>query len=127
MSFLARLPLSRDDLVSVSLQLPASDEETYRRIWNGKSSLTQILHDRQAAILRRAGIDHGISRTIAKWRDTRSRLARLILATADGRDHPEREKLIKDLGSEKERLERELAAAVPEFARTLALDQRRHN
>ena len=42
--------------------------------------------------------------------DARSRLARLILATADGREHPERAEMIRDLGSEKERLERELAA-----------------
>jgi CHAT domain-containing protein len=60
------------------------------------------------------------------WRDARSRLARLILATADGRDHPERAAMIKELGSEKERLERELAEAVPEFARNHALEQSRH-
>jgi CHAT domain-containing protein/tetratricopeptide (TPR) repeat protein len=127
MSFLATLPLTRDGLISVSLHVPNCDDETYRRIWNGKSGLTQILHDRQGATLGRAGSDPAIGRTIKGWRDARSRLARLILATADGRDHPERDKLIKDLGNEKERLERELAAAVPEFARKLALKQSRHN
>ena len=118
--------LSRDSLISVSLRLPASDDETYRRIWNGKSALTQILHDRQAAALGRAGTNPALRKTVTAWRDARSRLARLILATADGRDHPERAAMIKELGSEKERLERELAAAVPEFARKRALEQSRH-
>jgi hypothetical protein len=63
---------------------------------------------------------------VTSWRDARSRLARLILATANGRDHPERVAMIKDLSAEKERLERELAAAVPEFARKRALEQSRY-
>ena len=126
MSYLAQLPLTRDGLISVSLRVPASDHETYQRIWNGKSALTQILHDRHAATLGRAGSDPALRRTVTAWRDARARLARLILATADGRDHPERDRLIKELGSEKERLERALAAAVPEFARKRALEQSSH-
>ena len=98
MSYLAQLPLTRDGLISVSLRVPASDEETYRRIWNGKSALTQILHDRQAAALGRAGTDPALQKTVAAWREARSRLARLILATADGRDHPERAAMIKAAG-----------------------------
>jgi tetratricopeptide (TPR) repeat protein len=127
MSFLAILPLSRDNLVSVSLRLPASDDETYRRIWSGKSALTQILHDRQAATLGRVGTDPALQRTVTAWREARSRLARLILATADGREHPERLAMIKELGSDKERLERELAAAMPEFARKRAMEQSHHD
>jgi tetratricopeptide (TPR) repeat protein len=126
MSYLAQLPRNRDGLISVSLHLPASDDETYRRVWNGKSALTQILHDRQGATLDRAATEPAIRRTVAAWRDARSRHARLILATADGRDHPVRAALVKEVGAEKERLERELAAAVPEFARTRALGQSGH-
>ena len=127
MSYLAQLPRSRDGLISVSLRLPASDDETYRRIWNGKSALTQILHDRQAATLGRAGTDPALQKTVTAWREARSRLARLILATADGREHPERVAMIQELGSQKERLERELAAALPEFARKRALEQSRYD
>ncbi len=123
MSYLAQLTLTRDSLISVSLHVPASDEETYRRIWNGKSTLTQLLHDRHAATLSRAGIDPALKKTVTAWRAARSGLARLILATADGRDHPERAAMIKELGSEKERLEREMAAAMPEFARKKAREQ----
>jgi CHAT domain-containing protein/tetratricopeptide (TPR) repeat protein len=126
MDYLAQLPWTRDALISVSLRLPASDEETYRRVWDGKSALTRFLHDRQAATLGRAGTDPALRRTVAAWREARARLARLILATADGRDHPERAALIRELGNEKERLERELAAAVPEFARKRALERSVH-
>jgi tetratricopeptide (TPR) repeat protein len=126
MSYLAQLPLVRDFLISVSLHVPASNDETYRRTWNGRSAVTQILHDRQAATLGRAGSDPAIQRTVMAWRDARSRLARLILATSDGSDHPERVAMIKALGVEKERLERELAADLPEFARKRAQEQGRH-
>jgi CHAT domain-containing protein len=126
MSYLAQLPLTRDNLISVSLRLPASDEETYQRIWSGKSALMQILHDRQAATLGRAGDDLATRLTVRAWRDARARLARLILATADGQDHPEWVAMIQELGSQKERLERELAATVPEFARKRALERSGH-
>jgi CHAT domain-containing protein len=127
MSYLAKLPKTLDGLLSASLRLPSSEDETYRLIWNGKSTLMQILHDRQAATLGRAGTDPNLRRIVTTWRDARSRLSRLILATADGRDHPERAAMIKELGSEKERLERELAVAVPEFARKRAMEQSRQN
>jgi CHAT domain-containing protein len=127
MSYLARLPLSRDGLISVSLRMPASDDEMYRRIWNGKSAVTEVLHDRQAAMLGRVGNNPALQKTVKDWRDTRSRLARLVLATADGRDNPERAAIIRDLGAGKERLERELAAAVSDFARQRMLGQSRHD
>jgi CHAT domain-containing protein len=127
MSYLARLPLTRDSLIWVSLRLPASDEETYRRVWNGKSALTQALHHRWAVAIGRAGAYSEVKKTVAAWREARSQLARLILATADGSEHPEREAMIKELGSQKERLERELAAALPDFARKRALEQSRHS
>jgi CHAT domain-containing protein len=123
MSYLAQLPNIRDGLISVSLRVPDSDDETYRRIWNGKSTVVQILHDRQAATLGRAEADPAVRRSVMAWRDVRAALARLILATADGRDHPERVAMIKALASEKERLERDLAGALPEFTRRRALDQ----
>jgi CHAT domain-containing protein/tetratricopeptide (TPR) repeat protein len=126
MSYLARLPLTLDGLISKSLHLAATDDETYRRAWNGKAAVTQILHDRQAETAGRAAADPALRWTVADWRDVRSRLARLILATSDGRDHPERAAMIRQLDAEKARLERELAAAVPEFARTRALEQSHH-
>jgi CHAT domain-containing protein/tetratricopeptide (TPR) repeat protein len=126
MSYLATLTGTLQGLISSSLRLPGSADETYRRIWDGKSSMAQVLHDRQAATLNQVKSDPGLRRTVTAWRETRARLARLILATADGRGHPERDRLIKELSSEKDRLERELAAAVPEFARKRALERSGH-
>ncbi len=127
MSYLARQPGTLSGLISVSLRIPGSSDETYRRIWNAKSALTQLLRDRQAVTLGRAAGDPALQRTVSAWRDTRAGLARLILATADGHDHPERAAMIKKLGNDKERLERELAAAMPEFARKRAVEQSRHD
>jgi tetratricopeptide (TPR) repeat protein/CHAT domain-containing protein len=126
MNYLAQLPQTRDGLISVSLHVRGSDEEAYRRVWGGKSALTQILRDRQATTLGRARTDPAVRRTVTAWLDARAGLARLILAAA-GRDHPERDGMINQLGEEKERLERKLAAALPEFARRRALDQSRHD
>jgi tetratricopeptide (TPR) repeat protein/CHAT domain-containing protein len=127
MSYLAQLALTRDGLISVSLRQPGRDDQTYRRIWNGKAALTRILYNRQAATLVRSGPNPAVRDTIEAWRDARSQLARLILATADGRDHSERVAMIQELGSKKERLERELAAAVPEFGRNRVLQQSVHS
>jgi CHAT domain-containing protein/tetratricopeptide (TPR) repeat protein len=127
MTYLSELPLAQDLLISVSLHHATSYGEAYGRIWNGKSALTQLLHDRQAATLRRAESNPALQKTVSDWRDARSRLARLILGTADGREHPERLTMIQQLSGEKERYERELAAAIPEFARMRALEQSRYD
>jgi tetratricopeptide (TPR) repeat protein len=127
MTYLSKLSLGQDHLISVSLHLPTSYGERYRRIWNGKPALTQLLHDRQAATLGRTKSNPALQKTVADWREARSRLARLIFATADGHQHPERLAMIQQLGSEKERYERELAAAIPEFARMRSLEQSRYD
>jgi CHAT domain-containing protein/Tfp pilus assembly protein PilF len=127
LTYMSSLPLAQDGLISVSLHLHTGHGETYRRIWNGKSALTQLLHDRQAATLRRAASNPALQKTVEDWREARSRLARLILATADGDEHPERLTMIQQLGGEKERYERELAEAIPEFAWMRALEQSRYD
>ena len=122
-SYLAQLPSDLDALISVSLRVPGSEADTYRRVWHGKSVLTQVLHDRQVAAVDRAKTLPGVRQGIAAWRETRTRLARLVLATADGRDRPRQAAMIADLSRDKERMERDLAAAVPDFSRQKALEQ----
>ena len=51
MGYLGQSPPTRDGLISVSLRVPATDEETYKRIWSAKSALTQLLLGRQAATM----------------------------------------------------------------------------
>jgi CHAT domain-containing protein/tetratricopeptide (TPR) repeat protein len=126
LNYLAQLPLSRDGLISVSLHVPDSEDRTYTRIWRGKAAVARILQRRQATLYRLEAAEPTARQTIEAWRDTRGRLARLMLATADGREHPERLQQIQHLSAVKERLERELAAAIPGFARIQALERSPH-
>jgi tetratricopeptide (TPR) repeat protein/CHAT domain-containing protein len=126
MNYLAQLPMVRDGLISTSLHVPESDSAAYARVWSSKAAVSRILRRRQAALVRRTGIDPATRRKIEGWRDTRSQLARLLLATADGRDHPERLRRLQQLGTEKERLERELAEALPDFARSETVEHSAH-
>ena len=126
LNYLAQLPLARDSLISVCLHVPDSDEANYGRIWRGKAVVTHMLERRQAELYRQAAADPGARRDIDTWRDIRGQLAKLLLATADGRDHPERLARLQQLTADKERLERKLAEAIPEFARRKALEQSPH-
>jgi len=126
MNYLAHLPLFRDALISVCLRVPDSDEASYARVWRGKVAVARMLQRRQAELFRRAAADPGALRDIETWRDIRGQLARLLLATADGRDHPERLARLQQLTADKERLERQLAEAIPEFARHQVLERSPH-
>ena len=126
MNYLAQLPLARDGLISVCLHVPDSDEANYARVWRGKAAVARMLQRRQAELFHQAAADPAARRDIETWRDVRGQLARLLLATADGRDHPERLARLQQLTAEKERLERQLAEAIPEFARHQALERSPH-
>jgi tetratricopeptide (TPR) repeat protein len=121
LDYLAQLPRARDHLIAVSLHVPDSDAAAYARVWRGKAAVARILRRRQAALVRLAAANPDTRQTVEAWRDTRGRLARLLLAMSDGRDHPQRLQRLQQLTAEKERLERELAEAIPEFARTQTL------
>ncbi len=125
-NYLAQLPVTRDLLISASLHLPGSDDSTYARVWRGKAALTRVLRQRQAALFPLATLDLATRHNLEAWRDTRSQLARSMLATADGRDHPERLQQLQQLTADKERLERQLAGAIPEFGRKKALEKSPH-
>ena len=126
MNYLAQLPLNRDGLISVCLHVPGSDEASYARVWRGKAAVARMLQRRQAELFRQAAGDPAARRDLETWRDIRGQFARLLLATADGRDHPERLARLQQLTAEKERLERRLADAIPRFARDQALESSPH-
>ena len=119
-------PGSINRLLSVSCRLPDQAEATYARVWRDKAAVARVLQHRQAALTLRAGADAATRQTLESWRDVRRQLARLLLATADGRDDPGRVQRLRSLTAEKERLERELAEAIPEFAREQALMRSPH-
>ena len=122
-NYLAKLPGTRDLLISASLHVPESDK-TYARVWRGKGALTRVLQERGAALISAAAADDSTRQALERWRDTRRQLARSMLATADARDHAE---LIQrphaQLTADKERPERLLAAAIPGFARQKVFEQ----
>src|SRR5262249_27557520 len=60
--------------------------------------------------------------TVEAWQESRRELARLVRAPS----HPDRLKQLQELTRDKERLERQLAEALPEFARQQKLDQSPH-
>ncbi|MFI5455305.1 MAG: tetratricopeptide repeat protein [Isosphaerales bacterium] len=126
LNYLGTLPLTRDLLISVCLHVPDGDDAIYARVWRGKAAVARVLQRRQAELFHRAAADPVARRDIEAWRDVRGQLARLLLATADGHDHPERLARLQQLTVEKERLERRLAEAIPDFARHQALERSPH-
>jgi CHAT domain-containing protein len=118
-SLAASLPLTCDGLLSVSGELPGTDDQSYRHVWRGKAAISRILQQRQQAVL--AGSDPESRKAYQELQETRRALGRLILHPArDPKIHRQR---LQDLSETKERLERELAAKLPEFRRQKALER----
>jgi CHAT domain-containing protein/Tfp pilus assembly protein PilF len=123
LDYLAQLPGLRDGLISISLHLPESAEAAYARVWHGKAAIARMLQRRQAFLFDLAKTDPATRKTIEAWQDSRRRLARLLRAPSN----PDRVKQLQELTREKEQLERQLAEAVPEFARQQKLNQSPHS
>jgi CHAT domain-containing protein/tetratricopeptide (TPR) repeat protein len=126
LDYLAQLPTIRDLLISTSLHLAESCEDAYARVWRGKAAVARTLRRRQASLFDRARTDPATRQAIETWNDRRRQLARLLLAPSDGRDDAGRLRQLRELTVEKERLERRLAEALPEFGRQQQLDQTPH-
>jgi CHAT domain-containing protein/tetratricopeptide (TPR) repeat protein len=124
--YLASLPGSIHGLLSVSCRVPGQVEATYARVWRDKAAVARALRRRQAALIGRAGDKADTRHALDSWRDARRQIARLVLATSVGRDDPGRDQRLRSLTAEKERLERDLAAELTEFAREQALARSRH-
>jgi CHAT domain-containing protein len=125
--YLANLPEAICGLLSVSCHVRGQAEATYARVCRKKATVARLLRHRQAALALRAGADPATRRTLDSWRDVRRQIARLLLATSDGRADPGRVQRLRTLTADKERFERELAAELPEFAREQALARSPHS
>jgi CHAT domain-containing protein/Tfp pilus assembly protein PilF len=123
LDYLARLPGLRDGLISISLHLPESSEAAYARVWHGKAAIARTLQRRQAFLFDLAKSDPATRQTIEAWQESRRRLARLLRAPSSS----DRLKELQGLSRDKERLERQLAEALPEFARQQRLNQSPHS
>jgi CHAT domain-containing protein/Tfp pilus assembly protein PilF len=120
LSFLRRLPPTRDSYLSVTRQLPDTAAATYARLWPGRSAVTRLLERRHLALL--AARDRPEVRT--RWEElgaVRRQLVRLVLAA---NRPPGAEDALRTLTARKERLERELAERLPPLAAQQALEGR---
>jgi CHAT domain-containing protein/tetratricopeptide (TPR) repeat protein len=119
--YLASLPGTIHAFLSVSCRLSGQADATYARVWRSKAVVARILQRRQAALTLWAGADAATRQTLDSWRDVRRQIARLTLATSDGRDDPGRLQRLQRLTADKERFERKLTTELPEFAREQVL------
>ena len=110
-------------MISTSLHLPESSEAAYARVWHGKAAIARTLRRRQAFLFDLAKTDPATRQTIEAWQESRRQLARLLRAPSN----PDRLKQLQELTRDKERLERQLAESLPDFARQQKLDQSPHS
>src|SRR5579864_2842740 len=97
-----------DFYLSLALAVPGSDDAVYRNIWGSKAALMRILEQRHAAA-RLAGKDSAAK--LVQLHDMRRQIERLIQNSAFTAE--ERDKQLAALADQRDRLERELAVAVP--------------
>jgi CHAT domain-containing protein len=97
-----------DHYLSVALTVPGSDDAAYRNIWRSKAALMRVLERRHTA----ARIaDKESEAKLVQLRDVRRQIERLIQNSALTAE--ERDKQLAALSDQRDRLERELATAVP--------------
>jgi hypothetical protein len=108
-------PQIRDQLLSALRHVPNSDERAYAAVWGTKAMITQILEARHTS----ARVVITRSKEVQKqWQDlvaVRRSLARLLVLSPDSIEQTDES--VARLTQQKERLERELARALPEVSR----------
>ena len=67
-NYLAQLPMSRDFLISVSLDVLHGDDATYARVWRGKALVARVLQQRQAALSPMASAAAATRQNLEAWR-----------------------------------------------------------
>jgi CHAT domain-containing protein len=119
LAFARSLPLTRDGLLTVTSQIPGTEATACDQLWPSKAALTRILQRRH--LVRRAADASGTQRQWRELLDAKAELSRLLLTL--GPDPAYRDKRMRELTARKERLERDLAAALPELPRQKELDR----
>jgi CHAT domain-containing protein/Tfp pilus assembly protein PilF len=117
LNYAAALPLTSDNLLSTSRHPSVVDFDAYLLVWRSRAALMRILQGKQYL---RASAVEGASKTWDDLQRVRRQLARLVLAPSRG--DKEQEKRLQELTEQKEELERQLAKAVPAFARQQQLE-----
>jgi CHAT domain-containing protein len=117
LAYVKAQPLMRDLFLSLTTHLPDSEVSAYEAVWASKSAITRVLEQRHAAA-RVAGTAFA-----AKLDDLKGLRRRIDQLLQDRRLPPaERDKLLTTLTDDRDRLERELATAIPLLQRAKELD-----
>jgi CHAT domain-containing protein len=119
------LPQTRDGYLSAALRVEGTGAAAYEEVWASKAALTRVLERRHLAARVAMADRTATVRLDTKWRelgDDRRQIARLLLdpaANVEGRDHQ-----LAELTDHRDRLERELTAALPGVMLPRDRDQR---
>jgi CHAT domain-containing protein/Tfp pilus assembly protein PilF len=117
LAFVQAQPLTRDALLSCALQVPDTAAVACGAVWNTKSSVARVLAQRHAAA-RAAGTGHA-----AKLDELRTLRRRIDQLLQDRRLPPaERDGLLAKAADDRDRLDRDLAAALPMLPRAAEMD-----
>jgi CHAT domain-containing protein/Tfp pilus assembly protein PilF len=115
LNFAARHLSAPSLLLSVWQHAGGPDEELYDFLWRRKGLIFRLMAGRQKAFLELK--NPGLQKLYQQYLDTRQKLARLMLAPTD--PDPKRSSQVHgslvQLTEQKEVLERQLAATIPEF------------
>ncbi|MFV2065993.1 MAG: tetratricopeptide repeat protein, partial [Pirellulales bacterium] len=122
-NFVARHLAMPHGLLSAWDHAKQPDAELYRRVWLRKGMVHRVMAARNRALqaVRAADEDELYEQYLAARRG----LARLILSpgSSDIKQRQDRLESLRVLSAEKERIERELAGRIPEFAEELAAQE----
>lgn len=119
LAYARSLPPTLDDLLAIATRGSGVDAVAYDQVWPGKAAITRVLERRHTA--RRAAADAGTQRRWGELLAARAEQSRLLLAP--GGDPAARDRRLRELADTQQRLERELAAALPELPRREELDR----
>jgi len=113
-------------LLSASRRAGTSPDEIYSCVWVGRGLIQQVTAERQRFSYRITTPD--VRKLYQAYQDSRRMLSQSILSPAgsDPKQLASRRKRLDELNEEKERLERQLAAELPEFRRQLEAARRPH-
>ena len=115
---IASRPLMRDSYLSVTRSLNTSAAECFPAIWLSRSMVTRLLDQRHSNV---RAVDTMAGDQLNRLRGNRRRIEELL---QDARmDAKERDQLLAKYADERDKLERELVAAIPALKRWQELDK----
>jgi CHAT domain-containing protein len=113
LNFAATLPEYRHNLLYMHVFKAEGDpSECYAALWRGKAALASIMGHRTRLVRAVAAADQKTRGKLQEYMAVRQDLARLALAPNDA-EAPDRTDALRQLTDRKERLEKELASALP--------------